>query len=324
MRILTLPALGAIALLSACVTPKVHNELQASHDALVQSNEQLKIQSDRALTAAREAEAATKRAQEMLDRAVLDSTALGSEYRKLQRAYADLNANYEYALSNNSQLVQANLRENKAMLDRMESIAARLSAKEDSLKREQLRLAGLEEALQLRERRVNELESMIARQDSLASYFRKRIADALLGFEGRGLTVSMKDGRVYVSMDNRLLFPSGSWDVQAQGVSALTELGRVLAENRDLTLTVEGHTDADAYNGRGQIEDNWDLSVKRATAVVKILINKGVAPSQVQAAGRGEHQPVADNDSLENKAKNRRTEIIITPDLGELAEILGK
>jgi chemotaxis protein MotB len=244
------------------------------------------------------------------------------ESRKLQRAYRDLNSNYEYALQNNSRLVQQNLAENKTMLERMEGLAVRLAAKEDSLKREQDRLTGLEEALELREQRVAELQSLISRKDSAAAYLRQRLADALLGFKDRGLTVSMRNGQVYVSLDNRLMFASGSWEVQPDGSSALSELAKVLNENKDLKIAVEGHTDSDEFNGKTAVKDNWDLSVMRATSVVKILVKQGVKPQRVQAAGRGEHLPVAPNDYPDGKAKNRRTEIIITPNLGELAELI--
>ena len=206
----------------------------------------------------------------------------------------------------------------------MESMAKRLATKEDSLGLEQSRLFSLEKTLQSRERRVNELESLIARKDSTAQYFRTRISDALLGFEDRGLTVSMRNGQVYVSLDNRLMFASGKWDIQSDGISALQKLAQVLSENVDLNIAVEGHTDNDIYFGKGQVRDNWDLSVMRATSVVKILIEKGVSAQQIQASGRGEFMPVFENNNPENKAKNRRTEIIITPDLDEIADLISK
>jgi chemotaxis protein MotB len=118
------------------------------------------------------------------------------------------------------------------------------------------------------------------------------------------------------------MFASGSWEVQPDGSSALSELAKVLNENKDLKIAVEGHTDSDEFNGKTAVKDNWDLSVMRATSVVKILVKQGVKPQRVQAAGRGEHLPVAPNDYPDGKAKNRRTEIIITPNLGELAELI--
>lgn len=323
MRIQVAAAMSAIALFSACVSPKKYSELQTSYDATVQRAEALKVDAEKARIAANESEAQKAKALAALDEAIKDSVNQGAEMRKLQRAYRDLNANYEYALKNNSRLVQQNLIENKAMLERMESLAARLAAKEDSLMREQERLTGLEETLQQRELRVAELERVISRKDSAAAYLRQRLADALLGFKDRGLTVSMRNGQVYVSLDNRLMFASGSWDVQPDGASALGELAKVLNENKDLKIAVEGHTDSDAFNGKTAVKDNWDLSVMRATSVVKILTSKGLTPERVQAAGRGEFAPIAANDNAEGKAKNRRTEIIITPNLGELADLIG-
>jgi len=322
MRIHTAAALAAIALLSACVSPKKYSELQSSFDTSVQRAEALKVEAERARISASESDAQKIKALAALELAIKDTTALGVESRKMQRAYRDLNSNYEYALQNNSRLVQQNLTENKTMLERMEGLAVRLAAKEDSLKREQDRLTGLEEALKLREQRVAELQSLISRKDSAAAYLRQRLADALLGFKDRGLTVSMRNGQVYVSLDNRLMFASGSWEVQPDGSSALTELAKVLNENKDLKIAVEGHTDSDEFNGKTAVKDNWDLSVMRATSVVKILVKQGVKPQRVQAAGRGEHLPVAPNDYPDGKAKNRRTEIIITPNLGELADLI--
>lgn len=317
--------LGASAAITvSCVSPKVHAELQSRYDQLVSDNESLKVNSDKALTDLTECEAKRREITETYNALIRDTINQGKQYRKLLRSYKDLDANYNYALKNNSSLVAANLRENKAMLEQMEKIAQRLASKEDSLMREQDRLLAVENALQSRAARVNELESLLARKDSTANYVKKRIAEALLGFENRGLTVSMREGQVYVSLDNRLMFASGSWDVQSEGANALGQLAKVLSENEDLRIAVEGHTDDDAYYGKTSVKDNWDLSVMRATSVVKILVSKGVAPARVQAAGRGEYMPIAPNDSAENKAKNRRTEIIITPNLDELADLVGK
>ena len=204
----------------------------------------------------------------------------------------------------------------------MERLQSELEQKEEALKAEQARLEEVAFTLQTRERRVVELESEIARKDSLVQYVQKSVADALLGFQGKGLTVSLKNGKVYVSMDNSLLFNSGSWTVQDKGRLALERLAKVLASNKDVRIEVEGHTDNDAYRGAGQVLDNWDLSVMRATAVTKILTGKGVDASRVSAVGRGEFQPLVPNETPENKAKNRRTEIIISPRLDALANLV--
>ena len=132
-----------------------------------------------------------------------------------------------------------------------------------------------------------------------------------------------RNGKVYVSLDNRLLFQSAQWSLNDGAKEALQSLASVLAENPELNITVEGHTDSDAFRGRTAVEDNWDLSVMRATAVVKELSSKeGVDPSRIIASGRGEFFPLVENDTDENKAKNRRTEVIITPDLSALSDLL--
>jgi chemotaxis protein MotB len=219
-------------------------------------------------------------------------------------------------LDNNSTLIAASARENKALMDELSTIQSRLQAKEDSLNTER-------RALEKGQRRVAELEGVIRRQDSTVNYVRQKVADALLGFTGKGLTVNMRDGKVYVSLENSLLFAPGSWSVAANGQVALENLARVLADNEEISILVEGHTDDDPYRGQSQVKDNWDLSVMRATNVVKILTkNAGLDPQRITAAGRGEFVPLVENTSASNKAINRRTEIILTPDLTELANLL--
>jgi chemotaxis protein MotB len=150
------------------------------------------------------------------------------------------------------------------------------------------------------------------------------VSDALLGFEGKGLTVHMKNGKVYVSMDEKLLFASGKWEVSSDGSSALRDLAKVLMKNPDINVLIEGHTDNVPYTGTGQVKDNWDLSVMRATAIVKILLaNSKIDPKRFTTAGRSEYLPVDASNSTAARAKNRRTEIILSPKLDELLQIIG-
>ena len=128
-----------------------------------------------------------------------------------------------------------------------------------------------------------------------------------------------------MSLEAKLLFPSGSTVVNAEGKKALTDLANVIRDEQDITILVEGHTDTDPYKGSGAIKDNWDLSVMRATSVVRIMTREGqMSPDMLTAAGRGEHVPVADNSTREGKAKNRRIEIILTPNLDRLFEIINE
>ncbi len=191
-----------------------------------------------------------------------------------------------------------------------------LNAKEATLRK-------LEDELRAREARVAELEKILRDQKEAVKALKERIARALKGFDGSGLKVVEKNGRVYVSMDEKLLFESGRTEVSPRGREALAELAKVLAVEKDLSVMVEGHTDNVPLSGTGPIKDNWDLSVLRATSIVKIILqNPGVDPQRILPAGRGEFTPVADNATKEGRALNRRTDIIITPRINELIELL--
>lgn len=178
-------------------------------------------------------------------------------------------------------------------------------------------------ALNERSRRVNELEAMLRSREEAINAIRRKVTDALTGFDGKGLSISIKNGNVYVSMDDKLLFRSGSFEIDPNGARAVHDLATVLAQNPDINVMVEGHTDDVPYRPNGQLRDNLDLSAKRATTVVRLLLeNKGIAPSRIIAAGRGESLPVALGKTSEARAKNRRTEIILTPKLDELMQLM--
>ena len=178
-------------------------------------------------------------------------------------------------------------------------------------------------ALNERSRRVNELEAMLRSREEAINAIRRKVTDALTGFDGKGLSISIKNGNVYVSMDDKLLCRSGSFEIDPNGARAVHDLATVLAQNPDINVMVEGHTDDVPYRPNGQLRDNLDLSAKRATTVVRLLLeNKGIAPSRIIAAGRGESLPVASGKTSEARAKNRRTEIILTPKLDELMQLM--
>jgi len=315
----------ALTTLSACVSSKVHEELQTKYRDLDEQNVALRQENDELKTELGQAKDRIALLETKLEKAAADTTPMGRKDRTLQNKYAELNRNYEYLLENNNALMASNQRENQQLVQKLNTLQNELRAKEDSLTSEQEKLDYLSAELQKREARVYELESLIAEQENKVNAVKNKLKDALFNFEGKGLSVEQRNGKVYVSLDNSLLFPSGSWNVQSRGKEALQELAKVLASNKDLNVVVEGHTDSDAYNGSGPINDNWDLSVKRATSIVKILTdNPGVDPQKITAAGRSEYLPIASNETSEGKAKNRRTEIIITPNLDELMNLLGE
>jgi len=221
------------------------------------------------------------------------------------------------ALESNS---SANLAENSK---RNRELLAQLEKKEKALANEQQRLEKLKKDLNARSQRVDELESLIAAKDAKMQALKKSVSNALMNFEGKGLTVEQRNGKVYVSMENKLLFSSGSWAVGSQGQQAVRQLAKVLGENPDINVLIEGHTDNVPYGGNGILNDNWDLSTKRATSIVHILQqNTKINAKRLTAAGRGEYAPIAPNTSALGKAKNRRIEVILTPQYDELSRLL--
>ena len=236
---------------------------------------------------------------------------LTADQKALNEKMARLEDSYNALEKNSSEALQANMKKNRDLL-------AELEAKGKALSIEQ-------ERLNKNAQRLKELEDMIAAKEATMRKLKETLSNALNGFEGKGLTVEQKNGKVYVSMENKLLFNSGSWSVGPEGKKAVVELGKVLGDNPDIAVLIEGHTDNDPYGGSGPISDNWDLSTKRATAIVAILSeNRAINKKNLTAAGRGEFSPLATNDTAEGKAKNRRIEIILTPRLDEIAEMLNE
>jgi chemotaxis protein MotB len=204
-------------------------------------------------------------------------------------------------------------------------IMAELKETRDDLIAREDRLRALQAELDQKGKNLLDLQTAIHRKDSITQALRKSVTDALLGFEGKGLTVHMKEGKVYVSLEEKLLFASGKWDVSTEGVAALKNLAKVLEKNKDIHVMIEGHTDNVPYKGTGQVNDNWDLSVMRATSIVKIIMAIGkIDPRRLTTAGRSEYLPVDPSNSSAARAKNRRTEIILTPRLEELLRIIGE
>lgn len=312
-------------LFNACVSARIHDELKAKYNDLDERYAFVKTERDSLrdnLETARDQITAlennlSKLRKEKREAEELHETLLGK--------HKELNKNYEFLLESNNALLSSNQEENRKLMKKLNTLQQELQSREDSLRSERKKLDYLGQELQKREARVYELESLVSEQDQKVKAVRNRLKEALFNFDGKGLTVEQREGKVYVSLENSLLFPSGSWKVNSNGREALNQLAGVLAENPDLNVTVEGHTDSDPYNGRGEVSDNWDLSVMRATAIVKILTdNPGVDPKTITAAGRSEYLPIASNETREGKAQNRRTEIIITPDLSEIVKLLGE
>lgn len=201
-------------------------------------------------------------------------------------------------------------------LSQTDKLNKALAAKSDELDTK-------EKLLSEREKTLNEMNQIIARQDSITKSLNAILRNALLGFNSDELSVEIKNGKVYVSMSDKLLFKSGSSAVEDKGKEALKLLGGVLVKNPDIDILVEGHTDNVPIK-TSVYKDNWDLSVARATSIVRILDGDyKIAPTRMTASGKGEYFPKADNDTAEGRAKNRRTEIILSPKLDELMKLLN-
>jgi len=192
-----------------------------------------------------------------------------------------------------------------------------------SAEAERLRLETARKELEKASGRVKVLEAELRRKDSAVILLKDAIIKALAGFEKLDVKVEYRNGKVYVILPEKLLFKSGSTSVDPKGQEALIELAKALNKKADVQVAVEGHTDNVPMNGES-IKDNWDLSVLRATSIAKIMINEGkLSAKRISANGRGETIPVATNDTPEGRAKNRRTEIILTPQLDKILEILN-
>jgi len=336
--------------IAACVPQKKYQEE-------VSNNNRLEVEMDSLRQALRESkrlsydlqrsEADLKQTQENLKTCRTELGALRGNYRSLENDYNEI-------LKQNTDLLSTSSSE-------ISDLTGQLSQTRMQLDQKERRLRDLELSLQLKEERVNTADSIVRAAEvrlaeaqrqfeesqtnlnqlssEFASYqaklegmkrlldakdaslfdLRKRVNEALLGFSDEDLTISERDGRIYVSLSQNLLFASGSTSVDARGRDAIRRLAQVLSRNNDIEVLVEGHTDKD-----GSAALNWDLSVKRATQVVKVMTAAGLDPSRVTAAGRSFFDPIAPNNTAANKAKNRRVEIILTPNLDELYRVINE
>jgi chemotaxis protein MotB len=245
-----------------------------------------------------------------------DTTQKGGELRRLYRDYEDLSNSFEKLLKKHDKLQNFSAAEaDRLTKDLMKQEKALLDA---TRKTEEL-----QNSLLQREARVKELEKILADKDKAVNDLKNSVSNALLSFKDKDLTVHVKNGKVYVSLAEQLLFKSGSTDVDPAGADALKKLAAVLKEQKDVTVMVEGHTDdVPVSKGTVGLKDNWDLSVLRATSITRILTGNGANPKNILPAGRSEYAPIAEGKTVDARKKNRRTEIILTPKLDELFKVL--
>lgn len=280
----------------------------------------------------KEIQSANENMKKDLTSLISDSSASGKLRRELK---ADLEKNIKAKNELQKQLddqMKLAQQSNQKLSSDLQNSQKQLLKKQEELKnletqlnQQKLDLDLLSKELVSREQRVKELENILKKKDEDAELLKKKLSEALFNFENKGLTITQKNGKVYVSMDESLLFASGKTAVESKGVDALKNLAKVLEQNPDINIMVEGHTDNQPMKGSGEIKDNWDLSVMRATSVTKIILtNTNIDSKRITAAGRGEFFPLDPSNTAESRKKNRRTEIILTPKLDELMKALEK
>ncbi|MFN9595517.1 MAG: OmpA family protein [Bacteroidota bacterium] len=315
-------AVFAACLTVSCVPSRMFDEMKTSKLQCDEENAKLKADMLAANTRIGELDSRNNELDQQNKYLRNDTASMGEGTRRLTKLYNELSESYDKLSKNNEKMLASGQSENRKLISQLNETQEELQRKEDALAARERELNETSAQLKLREARVAELQQVLDSKDSAVKALKETVTKALLGFEGQGLTIEQKNGKVYVSLEERLLFASGSTVVDPKGEEALKELGNVLAKNTEINVLIEGHTDNVPIKG-GAIKDNWDLSVLRATSVVRIMEkNKGVAPVRLTPAGRGEFMPIDKANSAEARKKNRRIEVILTPKLDELFQVL--
>ncbi len=321
----------AMAMLSSCVSLKEHENLQAKYD---QTAKQYRLTLQERDELREENANLTK-----------TNSALSSDYSEmaaakqrcegtadsLSRRIEQMRHHYDTTMENYMQEVAGKSRDLTRAQNLLSARTKELNDKEREIQQKETELREQQESFLLQRSELIAKQQELEQQEAATraqleakerelEAVRNSVTKALVGFADKGLKVETKDGKVYVSMENKLMFASASWTVSKEGANAIKELAKVLESDTTLNIMVEGHTDNDAYRGSSAVKDNWDLSVMRATAIVKLLLQYGkdINPARIEACGHGEYAPKASNDTPEGKAANRRTEIILTPNLDKL------
>jgi len=295
--------------ISSCVSSKKFKELDDKYIKLRSENVELKERLDTL-------ENKNLKCTSALDKLKFDYDNLKQRYETLNKlytvkenAYKKLQASYDALSKSSSQTLAYEAEKSKKLLEKLEKESARLEK--------------MKTDLEAKSKKIEQMEALIAAKDNKLQNLKASLKRALVSFEGQGLNIHEKDGKLYISMENKLLFDSGSWNVKQNGKNAIDKISKILSINPDIEIMIEGHTDNVPYHGKGSILDNWDLSVKRATSVVRQLMkNKNIDPKRLIAAGRSKYHPVADNSTPQGRAKNRRIEVILSPNLDKIMNLL--
>ena len=319
-----------IGLNTACVPTQQFRDVEDKKNLLNDERDELFAENEKLNVENLEIKALINSLETDLDGIKETQDIVQGEYDSLMSEYFDMNRRYEDLQQSQEALLTGHTRETKRLLTQLQQTQEDLLVKEDRLReleenasQKMVDLENLRAQLETHNQRLVELERILNEKDAKMNALKDAISAALYGFEKEGLSVYTRNGMVYVSMEEKLLFQTGSIEVDPRGVQALRTLAGVLEDNPDIMITIEGHTDDVPVRSNASFADNWDLSVKRATSIVRILLgSSSIDPTRLIASGRGEYLPVDPGDSAEARQKNRRTEIILTPRLDEIYRLL--
>jgi chemotaxis protein MotB len=318
------------ALFSSCVT-------LGKYEALESKNAQLRREyntSQSELSDLRDENANLQRQNQSLSAEITElgdiRNSQNDTIAALRRAMENQKLGFDTVIENYAQRITGQSQDLNRANNLLAARTKELNDKEEAFRAKEQSFKAKENELRIKQAELEKKESdarnALAAKERELENLRSSLNNALVGFADKGLNVETRDGKVYVSMESKLLFPSASWTVSKDGVEAIKTLAKILEQNTDLNILVEGHTDNAAYKGSTAVKDNWDLSVMRATSIVKLLLQHGPAidPARIEACGHGEFAPKVPNDTPANKALNRRTEIILTPKMSEILNLLGE
>lgn len=318
------------ALFSSCVT-------LGKYEALESKNAQLRREyntSQSELSDLRDENANLQRQNQSLSAEITElgdiRNSQNDTIAALRRAIENQKLGFDTVIENYAQRITGQSQDLNRANNLLAARTKELNDKEEAFRAKEQSFKAKENELRIKQAELEKKESdarnALAAKERELENLRSSLNNALVGFADKGLNVETRDGKVYVSMESKLLFPSASWTVSKDGVEAIKTLAKILEQNTDLNILVEGHTDNAAYKGSTAVKDNWDLSVMRATSIVKLLLQHGPAidPARIEACGHGEFAPKVPNDTPANKALNRRTEIILTPKMSDILNLLGE
>lgn len=326
MKNILIAVLAGTVILSSCVPQRKFVEMEQKKNSCEKDLEGLKKSNELLEAGNKDLQNKVNDQNEKLRDLENDTTQFGKEYRQLRTQYDKINELNEILSKKSNELLSQATGENKKLVEELNRTQESLQKKEDMLKdlekdlnEKQAAIDKTNAELADKQKRLSDLEKLLSDQQSTSEALKNKLQNALLGFKDMGLSVTEKDGKVYVSMEAQLLFATGSTVVDPKGKKALVDIAKAIENETDMEVLVEGHTDTDKLNAPAYPKDNWDLSVLRATEVVKIILaNSKVQPQILSAAGRSEFHPV---DALD-KSKNRRIEIILQPKLDELYKLI--